>query len=56
MTKTQVEVITSVQRGRRWPRAKKERIVAAAMEPEDGPACISYIAIRGMKLGVTPEA
>jgi transposase len=32
MTKTQVEVITSVQRRRRWPRAEKERIVAAAME------------------------
>jgi Transposase len=32
-TKTQVEVITSVQRRRRWPRAEKERIVAAAMEP-----------------------
>jgi transposase len=33
MTKTQVEVITSVQRRRRWLRAEKERIVAAAMEP-----------------------
>ena len=32
MTKT-VEVITSVQRRRRWLRAEKERIVAAAMEP-----------------------
>src|SRR5260370_33001408 len=32
MTK-QVEVITSVQRRRRWPRAEKERIVAAALEP-----------------------
>jgi transposase len=32
MTKTQVEVIT-VQRRRRWSRAEKERIVAAAMEP-----------------------
>ena len=32
MTKTQVEVITSVQRRRRWSRAEKERIVAAAME------------------------
>ncbi len=32
MTK-QIEVITSVQRRRRWPRAEKERIVAAAMEP-----------------------
>jgi transposase len=33
MTKAQVEVITSVQRRRRWPRAEKERIVAATMEP-----------------------
>ena len=32
MTKA-VEVITSVQRRRSWPRAEKERIVAAAMEP-----------------------
>ncbi len=32
MTKAQVEVITSVQRRRRWSRAEKERIVAAAME------------------------
>jgi len=28
-----VEVITSVQRRRRWPRAEKERIVAASLEP-----------------------
>jgi transposase len=33
MTKTQVEVITSVQRRRRWSHAEKERVVAAAMEP-----------------------
>ena len=33
MTKV-VEVITSVQRRRRWPRAEKERIVAAALEPD----------------------
>ena len=33
MTKA-VEVITSVQRRRRWTRAEKERIVAAAMAPE----------------------
>src|ERR1700730_4135975 len=33
MTKTQVEGITSVQRRRRWSRAEKERIVAAAIEP-----------------------
>jgi transposase len=32
MTKM-VEVITSVERRRRWSRAEKERIVAAAMEP-----------------------
>jgi transposase-like protein len=33
MTKTQVEVITSVQRRRRWSRVEKERIVGAALEP-----------------------
>jgi transposase len=33
MTKTQVEVITSVERRRRWSRAEKERIVAEALEP-----------------------
>ena len=33
MTKTQVEVITSMQRRRRWSRAEKERIVAASLEP-----------------------
>jgi len=33
MTKPQVEVITSVQRRRRWSREEKERIVAAALEP-----------------------
>jgi transposase len=33
MTKTQVEVITSVQRRPRWSRARKERIVAAGIEP-----------------------
>ena len=33
MTK-QIEVVTSVQRRRRWPRAEKERIVAASMEPD----------------------
>jgi ABC-type uncharacterized transport system substrate-binding protein len=33
MTKTQVEVITSVQRRRRWSRTEKERLVAAALEP-----------------------
>ena len=33
MTKMEVEVITSVERRRRWSRAEKERIVAAAIEP-----------------------
>src|ERR1700692_1257663 len=33
MTKTRVEVITSVQRRRRWSRSEKEHVVAAAMEP-----------------------
>ena len=33
MTKPEVEVITSVQRRRRWPRSEKERIVAGALAP-----------------------
>ena len=33
MTNGPVEVITSVQRRRRWSRTEKERIVAAALEP-----------------------
>jgi transposase len=33
MTKTQIEVIDSARRRRKWSRAEKERIVAAAMEP-----------------------
>src|ERR1700726_3712962 len=33
MTRSQVEVLTSVQRRRRWSRTEKERIVAAALEP-----------------------
>jgi transposase len=33
MTNAQVEVITSVQRRRRWTAAEKERMVAASMEP-----------------------
>jgi transposase len=33
MTEARVEVITSVQRRRRWSRAEKERIVAAALVP-----------------------
>jgi transposase len=33
MAKTQVEVITSVERRRRWSAAEKERLVAASFEP-----------------------
>ncbi|WEX79683.1 transposase (plasmid) [Sinorhizobium numidicum] len=33
MTKHQVEVITSVERRRRWSREEKERLVAATFEP-----------------------
>lgn len=33
MTLGQVEVITSVQRRRRWPRAEKERLVSLCLEP-----------------------
>jgi transposase len=33
MTNAQIEVITSVERRRRWSRGEKERIVAAALEP-----------------------
>lgn len=34
MTKHQIEVITSVERRRRWSREEKERLVAATFEPE----------------------
>src|SRR5687767_549905 len=33
MAMAQLEVITSVQRRRRWSRSEKERIVAASLEP-----------------------
>src|SRR5258708_8782871 len=33
MAKTQVEVITSVERRRRWSSAEKERLVAASLKP-----------------------
>jgi transposase len=33
MTKHQIEVITSVERRRRWSRGEKERLVAATFEP-----------------------
>ncbi|MCR6727993.1 MULTISPECIES: IS66-like element accessory protein TnpA [Rhizobium/Agrobacterium group] len=33
MTKQHIELITSVERRRHWSREKKERLVAAALEP-----------------------
>ncbi|RWE92084.1 transposase [Mesorhizobium sp.] len=33
MTTQRVEVITSVERRRRWSREEKERLVAATLEP-----------------------
>jgi transposase len=41
MTKTAVEVITSVQRRRRWNAAEKERLVAASLEPGVGVSTIA---------------
>ena len=41
MTKQHVEVITSVERRRRWSREDKERLVSACLEPE---AVLSEIA------------
>ena len=33
MTNERIEVITSIERRRRWSRAEKERLVAASLEP-----------------------
>ncbi|WP_027997155.1 IS66-like element accessory protein TnpA [Sinorhizobium arboris] len=41
MAKHQIEVITSVERRRRWSREEKERLVAATLEPT---ASVSEIA------------
>lgn len=41
MTKHPIEVITSIERRRRWSREEKERLVAACLEPD---AVISEIA------------
>jgi transposase len=43
MTVARVEVVTSVQRRRRWSREEKERLVAATLEPE---AVVSEVARR----------
>ena len=41
MTNGRVEVITSVERRRRWSAAEKEQLVAASLEPG---ACVSALA------------
>ena len=43
-----VEVITSVERRRRWSRAEKERIVAAAMEPAVSAAFLAALILIGI--------
>ena len=42
MTNSRAEVITSVERRRRWSQDEKERLVAASLEP--GAACVSEVA------------
>jgi transposase len=49
MTNTQIEVITSVERRRRWSQADKERLVAASLEPG---AVVSAIA---REVGIHPS-
>ncbi len=41
MTSARVEVITSVQRRRRWSAAEKERLVAASLEPGAGVSVVA---------------
>jgi transposase len=41
MSKTAIEVITSVQRRRRWSGAEKERLVAASLEPGAGVSSVA---------------
>jgi transposase-like protein len=41
MSKTAIEVITSVQRRRRWSAEEKERLVAASLEPSTGVSAVA---------------
>src|SRR5262245_5379857 len=41
MSKTAIEVITSVQRRRRWSAEEKERLVAASLEPGTGVSAVA---------------
>jgi hypothetical protein len=45
MSKSAIEVITSVQRRRRWSAEEKERLVAASLEP--GTGCPRWLAKLG---------
>ena len=49
MSKTAIEVITSVQRRRRWSVAEKERLVAASLEPGSGVSTVAR------KAGIHPS-
>jgi transposase len=44
MTKHQIEVITSVERRRRWSGEEKERLVAATLEPGASVSEIAHLA------------
>jgi transposase len=48
VTNQRVEIITSVQRRRRWSAAEKEQLVAASLEPG---ASVSRVARAGIHLG-----
>jgi transposase len=41
MSKTAIEVITSVQRRRRWSAEEKARLVAASLEPDTGVSVVA---------------
>jgi transposase len=41
MSKSAIEVITSVQRRRRWSAEEKERLVAASLEPGTGVSAVA---------------
>jgi transposase len=41
MNQTAIEVITSVQRRRRWSAAEKEQLVAASLEPGSGVSAVA---------------
>lgn len=50
MTKHQIEVITSVERRRRWSHEDKERLVAACLEPGE---VLSEIAVRPVSMSAS---